>query len=151
MAYKASLIWPCDFSDFISYFFTISEHPRHLAVSHCDRNTHASGSLKWLFPPSEIFFPGLTSLGCNSYLRYSYITHSFTSFRALFMLFYEFLSAHLFKMNIPFSTSAVFSTSIPNIIFLHPIFHNIWCVCLYVNYYYLIKIIDLICIPISWI
>lgn len=60
MAHKVSLIWLCDFYDFISYFFLISEHLRLLAVSHCDSDPHASGSMKWIFPPSEIFFLGLT-------------------------------------------------------------------------------------------
>lgn len=60
MVHKVSFIWLCDFYDFISYFFLISEHPRLLAVSHCDSDTHASGSMKWIFPPSETFFLGLT-------------------------------------------------------------------------------------------
>lgn len=56
MVHKVSRICLCDFYDFISYFFLISEHPRFLAVSHCDSDTHASGSEG----TSEIFFLGLT-------------------------------------------------------------------------------------------
>lgn len=112
MAYKASFIWLCDFSDFTSYFFPVSECPRFLGVSHCDRNTHASGSLKWLFRPSDRFFPRLTSLGCNSYLRYSYITHSLTSFRALLRyILNESFPDQLFKI---VNHSFFYSSNIPH-------------------------------------